>query len=65
MTRRNLWPRSLSSIKTRLAGIDFDSRRHGQIVAVGEAYESKTAAIQGIESVKRSAEHAVVADLTK
>jgi uncharacterized protein YegP (UPF0339 family) len=37
---------------------------NGQIVASGEAYESKTAAINGTESVKRAADGATVDDQT-
>ncbi len=37
---------------------------NGQIIAVGEAYESKTAALNGIESVKKNAPDAKVDDQT-
>jgi uncharacterized protein len=37
---------------------------NGEIIAVGEAYESKTAALNGIESVKRNAADASVDDQT-
>ena len=37
---------------------------NGQVIAVGEAYESKAAAMNGIESVKSSAAGAAVDDQT-
>jgi uncharacterized protein YegP (UPF0339 family) len=37
---------------------------NGQIVAVGEAYENKASALNGIESVRKSAADAVVEDQT-
>ena len=37
---------------------------NGQIIAVGEAYESKAAAQKGIESVKANAAEAQVVDQT-
>ena len=37
---------------------------NGQIIAVGEAYESKAAAQKGIDSVKRNAGEADVVDQT-
>lgn len=37
---------------------------NGEIIAVGEAYESKPAAMNGIESIKRHAAEAQVHDLT-
>ena len=37
---------------------------NGQIIAVGEADESKTAALNGIESVKKNAPDAKVDDQT-
>lgn len=37
---------------------------NGQIIAVGEAYESKTSALNGIESVKKNAASASVVDQT-
>lgn len=37
---------------------------NGQIIAVGEAYESKASALNGIESVKKSAPDAAVDDQT-
>lgn len=37
---------------------------NGQVVASGEAYETKTAAINGTESVKRAADGATVDDQT-
>jgi uncharacterized protein len=37
---------------------------NGQIIAVGEAYESKAAAKNGIESVKKNAPDADVVDET-
>ncbi len=37
---------------------------NGQIIAVGEAYESKSAAMNGIESVKKNAADAKVDDQT-
>ena len=35
---------------------------NGQIIAVGEAYESKPAALNGIDSVRRNAADAVLDD---
>jgi uncharacterized protein YegP (UPF0339 family) len=37
---------------------------NGQIIAVGEAYESKAAAQKGIDSVKRNAAEAEIVDQT-
>jgi uncharacterized protein YegP (UPF0339 family) len=37
---------------------------NGQIIAVGEAYESKTSALAGIESIKHNAPVAEVIDLS-
>lgn len=37
---------------------------NGEVVAVGEAYETKAAAIKGTEAVKRAAANAEVNDLT-
>jgi uncharacterized protein len=37
---------------------------NGQVVAVGEAYESKAAALNGIESVRNNAPDAVLDDQT-
>jgi uncharacterized protein YegP (UPF0339 family) len=37
---------------------------NGQIIAVGEAYESKASAVNGIESVKKNAADAAVVDQT-
>ena len=37
---------------------------NGQIIAVGEDYESKAAALNGIESVKKNAADATVDDQT-
>lgn len=37
---------------------------NGQVIAVGEAYESKSAAMNGIESVKSNAGSATVDDQT-
>ncbi|MGF1596662.1 MAG: YegP family protein [Acidimicrobiales bacterium] len=37
---------------------------NGEIIAVGEAYESKAAAVKGIESVKRNAADADLVDQT-
>lgn len=37
---------------------------NGQIIAVGEAYESKSSALNGIESVKKNAPDAAVVDQT-
>jgi len=37
---------------------------NGEIIAVGEAYESKTAAMNGIESIRRHASDASVQDMT-
>lgn len=37
---------------------------NGQIIAVGEAYESKASALNGIESVKKNAADAAVVDQT-
>jgi uncharacterized protein YegP (UPF0339 family) len=38
---------------------------NGEIIAVGEAYESKASAKNGIESVKKNAADAAVIDLTE
>jgi uncharacterized protein YegP (UPF0339 family) len=38
---------------------------NGEIIAVGEAYESKPAALNGIESVKRNAPVAEISDLSE
>jgi uncharacterized protein YegP (UPF0339 family) len=38
---------------------------NGEIIAVGEAYESKAAAKNGVESVKKNAADAKVVDLTE
>jgi uncharacterized protein YegP (UPF0339 family) len=38
---------------------------NGQVVAVGEDYETKAAAIKGTEAVQRAAEGATVTDLTE
>jgi uncharacterized protein YegP (UPF0339 family) len=35
---------------------------NGEIIAVGEAYESKASALNGIESVKKNAAEATVVD---
>lgn len=37
---------------------------NGEIIAVGEAYESKASALKGIESVKNNAADAAVVDQT-
>lgn len=37
---------------------------NGQVIAVGEAYESKSSAMNGIESVKNNAPGAAVDDQT-
>lgn len=37
---------------------------NGEIIAVGEAYESKTSALNGIESIKKNAPEAAVVDQT-
>jgi uncharacterized protein YegP (UPF0339 family) len=37
---------------------------NGQIIAVGEAYESKAAALKGIDSVRRNAADAKLDDQT-
>jgi uncharacterized protein len=37
---------------------------NGEIIAVGEAYDSKSAALNGIDSVKRNAADAAVDDQT-
>ena len=37
---------------------------NGEIIAVGEAYESKSSAQNGIDSVKKNAPDAPVVDLT-
>lgn len=37
---------------------------NGQIIAVGEAYESKTAAVNGIDSVRRHAPDTTLDDQT-
>jgi uncharacterized protein YegP (UPF0339 family) len=38
---------------------------NGEIIAVGEAYESKAGATNGIDSIKRNAPEAQVVDLTE
>jgi uncharacterized protein YegP (UPF0339 family) len=37
---------------------------NGEIIAVGEAYESKVGALNGIESIKKNAPEAEVVDQT-
>jgi uncharacterized protein YegP (UPF0339 family) len=37
---------------------------NGQIIAVGEAYESKASALNGIDSVRRNANEAELVDQT-
>jgi len=37
---------------------------NGEIIAVGEAYESKASALNGIESIKKNAAEAAVVDQT-
>jgi uncharacterized protein YegP (UPF0339 family) len=37
---------------------------NGEIIAVGEAYDSKSAALNGIDSVKRNASDAAIDDQT-
>lgn len=36
---------------------------NGQVIAVGEAYESKAACLNGIESIKKNAPEAAVVDV--
>jgi hypothetical protein len=38
---------------------------NGEIIAVGEGYKTKAAALGGIEAVKKSATDAAVVDLTE
>jgi uncharacterized protein YegP (UPF0339 family) len=38
---------------------------NGEIIAVGEAYESKASALHGIESIRSNAEAAMLIDLTE
>jgi uncharacterized protein len=38
---------------------------NGEIIALGEAYESKVAAKNGIESVQKNASGAAIVDLTE
>ncbi|MBE1551894.1 hypothetical protein GGC64_005981 [Mycobacterium sp. OAS707] len=38
---------------------------NGEVIAVGEAYESKASAKNGVESVKKNAATAEVVDLTQ
>ncbi|MBP1822990.1 DUF1508 domain-containing protein [Mycobacterium sp. OAE908] len=38
---------------------------NGEVIAVGEAYESKASAKNGVESVKKNAASAEVVDLTE
>jgi hypothetical protein len=38
---------------------------NGEIIAVGEAYESKTSALNGIDSVRRNAADATLVDQTE
>jgi uncharacterized protein YegP (UPF0339 family) len=37
---------------------------NGEIIAVGEAYETKASALSGIESIKKNAAEAAVVDQT-
>jgi uncharacterized protein len=37
---------------------------NGEIIAVGEAYETKASALNGIESIKKNAAEAAVVDQT-
>ena len=37
---------------------------NGEIIAVGEAYDSKASALNGIESIKKNAPEAAVVDQT-
>jgi len=37
---------------------------NGQVIAVGEAYETKASAVKGIESVRKNADSAAVDDQT-
>ncbi len=37
---------------------------NGEIIAVGEAYESKASALNGIESIKKNAPEATLVDQT-
>jgi uncharacterized protein YegP (UPF0339 family) len=37
---------------------------NGEIIAIGEAYESKASAINGIQSIRSNAEAATLVDLT-
>ncbi|GIG61333.1 UPF0339 protein [Longispora fulva] len=37
---------------------------NGEIIAVGEAYETKASALKGVESVKNNAAEAKVVDMT-
>lgn len=37
---------------------------NGEVVAVGEAYETKAAAIKGTDAVQRAAADATISDLT-
>jgi uncharacterized protein YegP (UPF0339 family) len=38
---------------------------NGEVIAVGEAYESKSGCKNGIESIRRNAPHAELVDNTK
>lgn len=38
---------------------------NGQVIAVGEAYESKKSCLSGIESIKKNAPGAVVEEVTE
>jgi uncharacterized protein len=38
---------------------------NGEIIASGEAYESRTGALNGIDSVKRNATDAEIVDITR
>jgi len=38
---------------------------NGEVVATGEAYESKSAAVKGTQAVQRAAEEAKLVDLTE
>lgn len=41
-----------------------DKAGNGEVVAVGEAYETKAAAIKGTDAVQRAAAGATIKDLT-
>jgi hypothetical protein len=63
---RSPWPENSSCTRTRAESSRFRLKAgNGEIIAVGEAYESKAAAKNGVESVKKNASDATLVDLTE